>query len=190
MKRKQVMSLRVTCRLYPAVLAFFVVLLIPSALSAQMRQSPSDVSAEKSSPDDQRSSGPLEDEMRAKRAIKFAEDEHKQNLDRAREVLELGAKLQSAYRYKKSLDRDDNKRLDRLEKLTKQLRSKAGGSKTEITLESPPSTLADAITQVADRSEELSKLVQKTPRQVVSAAVIDEANVLLELIELVRQFSR
>jgi hypothetical protein len=188
----QVMLVRVHSELYRVLLLTTLVLLLPASvvLAQTIRQSPTDLSAEKSSPDEQSSSGPLEDEMRAKRAIKFAEDAHKENLERAREVFELGTKLHSSYRYKNSLDRDDNKRLNRLEKLTKQLRSKAGGSDSEKSLENPPTNLSDALKQVAHSSEELSKLVEKTPRQVVSAAVIDEANVLLQLIDLVRQFSR
>ena len=163
-----------------------------TAISAQVvsRPAPSDsVTADKSSSDDQRSAGPIEDEMRAKRAIKYAESEHKENLDRAREVLELGTQLQTSYKFKHSLDKDDNKVLERMEKLTKQLRSKAGGSATDDKMECPPTDLDAAIKRVAETSESLSKLVQKTPRQVISAAVIDEANVLLQLIDIVREFS-
>ena len=163
-----------------------------TAISAQVnsRQAPSEsVTADKSSSDEQRSSGPIEDEMRAKRAIKYAESEHKENLDRAREVMDLSTRLQTSYKVKHTLDRDDNKTLERLEKLTKQLRSKAGGSATDEKMECPPTDLENAIKRVAETSESLSKLVQKTPRQVVSATVIDEANVLLELIDIVRQFS-
>jgi hypothetical protein len=170
-----------------------LLLLSTTAISAQVnsRQAPSEsVTADKSSPDEQRSAGPIEDEMRAKRAIKYAETEHKENLDRAREVLELGTQLQTSYKFKHSLDRDDNKTLERLEKLTKQLRSKAGGSATDETMECPPTDLETAIKRVAETSESLSKEVKKTPRQVVSATVIDETNVLLQLIEIVRQFSR
>ncbi len=36
----------------------------------------------------------------------------------------------------------------------------------------------------------LSEKVMKTPRQVVSTAIIEEANVLLELIRIVRNFAR
>jgi membrane-associated HD superfamily phosphohydrolase len=186
----QIEVIRKTSRFF---LLTSLLLLSATAISAQVnsRQAPSEsVTADKSSPDEQRSSGPIEDEMRAKRAIKYAESEHKENLDRAREVLELGTQLQTAYKFKHSLDRDDSKTLERLEKLTKQLRSKAGGSATDDKMDCPPTDLETAIKRVAETSESLSKEVKKTPRQVVSATVIDEANVLLQLIEIVRQFSR
>ncbi len=165
-----------------------VVFVIPS--TAQSRRGiPSDP-IDQSASGEQRAAGPLENEMRAKRAIKYAESEHKANLDRARELSETAAKLQTSFVEKKLLDRDDTKQLDRLEKLAKQLRSKAGGSSSEITIEKAPTDLESALKRLAELSESLSCIVQKTPRQVVSASVIDEANVLLELIAIVRQLSR
>jgi hypothetical protein len=172
--------------LLPLLLALFV----SSAAAQGSRQLPVNISADKSDPaDDQHTPSSMEEEMRAKRAIKYAEVEHKETLDRARELCELGTKLRDSFQHKNSLDREDSKRLERLTKLAKQLRSKAGGSDAEVTLDKPPADLDGAVKQVAEVSESLSSLVQKTPRQVVSACVIDEANVLLQLIDLVRQFS-
>ncbi len=173
-----------------SVISFLVVLFaIPS--TAQSRRSIPSIDASQSSPGEQHpSAGPLEAEMRAKRAIRFAESQHKENLDRARELCDIAAKLQTSFDAKKGLDREDGKRLDRLEKLAKLLRSKAGGSSSEIAIEKAPKDLESGLKRVTELSESLSVLVQKTPRQVVSASVIDEANVLLELISIVRQFSR
>ena len=165
----------------------FLLVLAATPSIAQGSIAPGSVSADQSAPGEQRSSGPIEDEMRAKRAIKYAEAEYKENLDRARELCDIATKLQTSIRDKKVLDREDLKRLDRIEKLTKVLRSKAGGSSSEITIEKAPTNLESAVQQVAELSTSLSELVQKTPRRVVSAAVIDEANVLLELIAIVRK---
>jgi TolA-binding protein len=167
-------------------ISFLLVLFaVPSA--AQGSIGPGQVGADQSAAGEQRSSGPLEDEMRAKRAIKYAEAEYKENLDRARELCDVASKLQTSIKGKKALDREDAKRLDRIEKLAKGLRSKAGGSSSEIKIEKAPADLETAIGRVAEMSTSLSELVQKTPRRVVSAAVIDEANVLLELIDIVRK---
>jgi hypothetical protein len=133
--------------------------------------------------------GPMEEEMRARRAIKFAEKEYKENLDRAREVAQLGTQLRDSYKQNRSLRREDNKRLERLEKLAKRIRDDAGGSNEETSLDNPPRELEAALLRLAELSEALRKLVEKTPRQVISAAVIDQANVILELIKLVRSFS-
>jgi hypothetical protein len=44
----------------------------------------------------------IEEEMRAKHAIKVAEKEHEENLDRAREIAQIGKQLQQCARMKKS----------------------------------------------------------------------------------------
>lgn len=128
----------------------------------------------------------FEEELRAKHAIKLAEKDHRENLDRAREIATLGKELQDDLKNKSSIDRDCLKKIERLEKLTKKIRGEAGGEDEEVNITDRPSDLASAVTQIAEVSELLSKDVQGTPRQVVSASVIGNANVLLELIKILR----
>ena len=132
----------------------------------------------------------LEEEMRAKRAIHFADKAHKENLNRARDLAILGASLADAFKEKKHFDRDDFKKLEKAEKLTKNIRDAFGGSTEEELIEKPPTDLADAMTQLAQLTESLKERVEKTPKRVVSAAVIDEANVLLELIRIVKKMTK
>ena len=126
--------------------------------------------------------------MRAKREIKIAEKDHEENLNRAREIGEIGKQLKESAKNNSAADRDCFKKIDRLEKLTKKVRSEAGGEDEEITINPRPTDLPAAIEQIAEASETLSKDVQKTPRRVVSTSVISNANVLLELIKLARSF--
>jgi hypothetical protein len=132
----------------------------------------------------------FEEEIRAKREIKMAEKDHEENLNRAREIAQIGKELKDSMKDKPALDRDCWKKVDRLEKLTKKVRSEAGGEDEGVTIPSPPSDLTAAVAQIADATESLSKDVQNTPRQVVSASVINNANVLLELIKVARSFAR
>jgi len=130
--------------------------------------------------------GSPEAEMRARLEIQRAEKMRRENLDRAREVAQLGIELREAYTKNKSLDRPEIKKLERLEKLVRRIRSEAGGSDDDETLEDQPRELDGALTRIADYSVELRKGVEKTPRLVVSASVIERANQLLELINFVR----
>ena len=132
----------------------------------------------------------IEEEMRAKHAIKLAEKEHEENLDRAREIGQIGKELQECAKNTSTLDREFMKKVERLEKLTRKIRGEAGGEDEEVKLPTRPTDAASAITQLADASETLSKDVKNTPRQVVSASVINNANVLLELIKIVRGYTR
>jgi len=149
------------------------------------------MSSEKSSPSDD---GPplttFEEEMRAKRLIRTAEKEHQQNIERAQEISQLAKDLQHAFKTSNTLDREGLKRLERIEKLTKKIRGEAGGESGEVQIENRPADKASALAQIADAAESLSKGVQNTPRQVISASVIDGANVLLELIAILRTFTQ
>ena len=144
----------------------------------------------KNSDDDQTPLTTFEEEIRAKRAIKMAEKEHQDNLNRAREIQQIGKELKEGLQSKSILDRDNLKKVERLEKLTKKVRGEAGGEGEELTILDPPKDLPTAACQIAEKTEELSKGVQNTPRQVVSASVISSANLLLELIRIARTFGR
>jgi hypothetical protein len=149
---------------------------------------PPDITADKSTMDNP---GPLttfEEEMRAKRAIKLAEKEHEENLNRAKEISQLGQDLKTGLQNRPAMDRENTKKLERLEKLTKKIRGEAGGEDDDVQIANAPGDISTAVTQIADNAEQLSKDVQKTPRQVVSAAVIDRANVLLQLVRILRGF--
>jgi hypothetical protein len=78
--------------------------------------------------------------------------------------------------------------VDRLEKLTKKIRGEAGGEDDDVQLPNAPSDIPSLVSQIAENADLLSKDVEKTPRQVVSASVIDRANVLLQLVRILRGF--
>ena len=60
------------------------------------------------------------------------------------------------------------------------------GSEDDNEMQQPPKDLACALSMFADAVESLKKSVEKTPKHVVSAAVIDEVNVVLELARIIR----
>lgn len=124
-----------------------------------------------------------------RREMKYAEKEYRENLERAREAAKLGTELRDAYASKKLLGPNDLKKLERLEKITRRIRSEAGGSEGEVTLKEVPQKLETALEQTADLAEEIHKGVEKTPRLVVSTVVIERANELLEVLRYVRGFA-
>ena len=132
----------------------------------------------------------MEAEMKAKLAIKYAEKGHQENLERAREIAQIGKELKSAVSNTPILSRESNKKIERLEKLTRKVRGEAGGEDQEVEIANRPTDLPSTILRIADATETLSKEVQNTPRQVVSTAVIENANVLLELIKIIRAIAR
>lgn len=131
----------------------------------------------------------IEEEMRGKRALKFAEKEYRENIERAHELASLGSQLANSFKKNQQFGREDLKKLDRLEKLTKAIRNAAGGSDSEKEADRPSVNLNLNVNKMFSVVESLANRVEKTPRHVISAEVIDEANVLLELIRVVREYS-
>jgi hypothetical protein len=125
------------------------------------------------------------EEMRAKNAIKAAEKEHRENVNRARDLSTLSASMNLSFKQKAYLGKDDIKKLEKAEKLAKAIRSAAGGSEDEDEIERPKD-LACALTRFAEVAESLKNNVEKTPKHVISTTVIDEANVVLELTRIIR----
>jgi len=150
---------------------------------------PPQIEGSTKSPEESRPLTTFEEELKAKRAIKLAEKEYEENLNRARELAQLGKEIQESLKNRASVDRASLKKLERLEKLAKKIRGEAGGEDEEVNIVNRPADMASAVAQIAEVSESLSKNVQGTPRQVVSASVIGNANVLLELIRMLREFA-
>jgi hypothetical protein len=153
--------------------------------SAQ-NQKPSTLDEKAAGDESGRAFAPVEEEIRAKRAIQIEEREYQQNLEKARNLSFLGTSLVTAFKEKNTLDREDLKKLEKVEKLAKNIREAAGGSEDNVQMDKPPADLASALAMLGDLSKSLKEKVEKTPKHVISAAVIDEANVLLELIRIVR----
>ena len=168
----------------------FASLLSVPAQKPPQNQKPIVVETDNKTPGDepQRPFTEMEEEMRAKRAISLAEKEYQDNLDKARDLSELGASIVLSFKQKKELDREDIRKLEKAEKLAKSIRRAAGGCEDEVEMDKPPRDLASAMDMLADLSKSLKEKVEKTPKYVISAAVIDEANVLLEVIRIVRTF--
>lgn len=137
-----------------------------------------------------RSLGAPEDEMLARNAVKAAEKDRQENLERASEGAHLGTELRDVYKQNKTLARADFKKLERLEKITRGIRKQAGGSDDEADTNKWPTQLDLALARLAELTESLWKKVEKTPRQVVSASVIEESNEVLDLIKFIRDQTR
>ena len=132
----------------------------------------------------------LVDEMRVRWEIKYAEKERLENLDRAREASQIGAELYEAYEHNNGLTANDRKKLDRLEKVTKKIRSRAGGSDGDEAMSDMPNQMGPMLKRLSETVDIMCKAVEKTPRQIVSATVIERSNDVLEMIRWIRSFAR
>jgi len=178
---------RLPAALLLAAVFLFVVADAMTRQRVQSNQDPSDSQNSNSNRDSQNAElGSRENEMRAKLILKEEKKRYDEHLSRAREAAQLASQLVETYRSKQQFNSEDDKKLERLEKLAKRVRNEAGGSDTGAEAKDAPADMPSAVKQMAEIAEDLRKLVEKTPRHVISAGVIDEANKLIGLIQFVR----
>ena len=115
---------------------------------------------------------------------------HREMVERAEEAVELGDQLLASYKKNNSLTRDDQKRLERLEKLARRIRGGAGGSDDDEELSDPPGQVEGAVSRLAKLAGDLKESVSKTSRLVISANVIERSNEMIELIRHIRSFKQ
>jgi hypothetical protein len=173
--------------------AFFALILLPlgSATAQSESKTPTPPPPPSSNPTKQDSSstdfGSPESEMRARQNLKAEKKQYDENLARAREVAQIATRLVETYAAKNIFTSDESKKLERLERLTKRIRNEAGGSDTDPEVKDMPDAMEAVVKRVAELADELRKLVEDTPRHVISASVIDQANKILGLIQHVRE---
>jgi hypothetical protein len=129
-------------------------------------------------------------EMLRSMAIKREENNYKEHVSRAKENAQLAVEVHEAFTSQKALQNSDLKKLSRMEKLSRQIRSNAGGEENKDELKEPPPQVEAALERLVELSAELQKKVESTPRQVVSAAVIKRANEIVELVRHIRTLYR
>jgi hypothetical protein len=127
------------------------------------------------------------DEMRRVLILKAEKKAYEENLARAKEAQQLACDLKESYESKEGFTAEDQKKLERLEKLTRRIRNEAGGSDSDDDRKDLPSTLKSAVSALADMAEGLCKEVKKTPRRIVSLSIIGQANKLIGVIQFVRE---
>ncbi len=131
--------------------------------------------------------GSRETDARTRLILKAEKKEHEEHVARAKEASDLATELKTSYAATNVLNAADQKKLERLEKLTKRIRNEVGGSEMDADPKDLPSTLTDGINAMAGMAKELYDEVEKTPRRVVSACLIEQANKLLAVIQFVRR---
>jgi len=130
--------------------------------------------------------GARETDARTRLILKAEKKAYEEHVARAKEASDLAASLKTSYATSNILNAADQKKLERLEKLTKRIRNDVGGSEMDADPRDLPNTVADGISDMASLAKELYDEVEKTPRHVVSASLIEQANKLLTVIQFVR----
>jgi len=168
---------------------FAAVFVAALSAGAQAQSTPPKLEEPLPTPEPQRRPRPLgspEEEMLRRAEIRHEEENHKEMVERADEAAEIGDEILSSFRQTNSLTRDDLKKLERLVKLARKIRGGAGGSDDDKQLRDPPGKIEGALSRLSSLAGDLKKSVSKTSRLVISAAVIERSNEMIELIRHIR----
>ncbi|MEJ7577656.1 MAG: hypothetical protein WKF74_11700 [Pyrinomonadaceae bacterium] len=174
-------------------LSFIVLIMLAGSLTARAQNPNLGSQDDDDSRSSRRSKSPLSSPQReifARAAIDREKALHAEHLERARLTAQLSRSLNDYFARHSSLNSDEAKKLERIEKLARRIRGSAGGSTAEGVLENPPGNMQLALKRLTRLADELRQAVEKTPRQVISAAVIDRSNEILEIIRHIRGMNR
>ena len=142
------------------------------------------------SPEDKRDNdidfGSRESDTRVRLIIKAEKKAYEEHLARAKEAKQLADQVKEAYEQKHALSPEDQKKLERLEKLARRIRNDVGGSESDNDPRDLPTSRDQAMDSIARMAGELCDQVEKTPRRVVSASIIDQANKLISVIQFLK----
>ena len=123
----------------------------------------------------------------AKGRIDQEKKEYEELLKRGDEALKLAEDLEKSFSANNKLSGDDFKKLERLEKLVKKIRTDLGGEGDDSNAEEKsPSTLENAFEALQENTVKLVKELKKSTRYSISVIAIESSNLLLKVVKFLR----
>lgn len=123
----------------------------------------------------------------AKGRIAQEKKEYEELLQRGDEALKLSEDLEKSFASNNRLSSADFKKLERLEKLVKKIRSDLGGDEDEIVAEEKrPSNLENAFNMLKETTVKLVGELKKSTRYSISVIAIESSNILLKVVKFLR----
>ena len=150
-------------------------------------RNPSAISLPKAEDICDKTGDPVMDELRIKVCIKQQQKEYRDLLDNGEEAVKLSSELEKAFEKSPKLNGDEQKKLDRLEKLFKKIRGSLGGEEDDPSPdEEKPLSLKAAVTELKEKAESLLDELKKSTRYSVSVLAIQSSNIMIRLIRYIR----
>lgn len=125
----------------------------------------------------------------AKQRIEQEKKDYEELIKRGEEAMKLSEELEKAFAANNTLSSDDRKKLDRLEKLVKRIRSDLGGDddeETSVSDEDTPLSMANAFQVLKENTVKLVEQLKKSTRYTISAVAIKSTNLLLKVVRFMR----
>ena len=124
-------------------------------------------------------------ESLAKQRIEREKKDFAELLARSEEALKISGDLEKSYALNNSFSGDDQKKLERLEKVVKKIRNEIGGD-TDDAAEDKPLSMLDALKSLQNTTSNLVEELKKTTRYSISVIAVESTSTLLSLVRFLR----
>jgi hypothetical protein len=131
-------------------------------------------------------------ESLAKKRIETEQKEFEELLARGEEVAKLSFELEKSFAQNNSLSAEDEKKLNRVEKLVKKIRSEIGAEGVgddefgAVEPEEKPSNILNAFQSLESATGKLVAELKKQTRHSISVVAIQSSNVMLKVVRFIR----
>jgi hypothetical protein len=134
-------------------------------------------------------------ETLAKNRIDREKKDYEELLQRGEETVKLSEELDKSFVQNKKLTGEDQRKLERLEKLSKKIREELGGSDSNPSSEKENSSdsddiklssVSDAVDKLKNISRKLSDELKKTTRYTISTVAVQSSNALFKVVRFIR----
>lgn len=125
-------------------------------------------------------------ESLAKRRIEREKKDFEEMLDRGEEALKLTDQLEKSFAQNNQFSAQDQKKLERLEKVVKKIRNELGGDNDDDAAAEKPSSIANALTSLKEVTNNLVEELKKTSRYSISVVAVQSSNALLNVVQFLR----
>lgn len=166
----------------------FIFLLVPACFVCANAQTADASSDGRNNPFNQRDLPDGIKESLAKKRIENEEKEYNELIDNGEEAAKLGTELSEKLERNQKFSSDDLKKLDRLEKLVKKIRSDLGAKDDSDSEDSKTfkSSLYNAGKTLQETTGDLLSEIKKIGRHTISVVAIESSNSLLKLVRYLR----
>lgn len=121
----------------------------------------------------------------AKGRIEREKKDYEELIGRGEEAAKISDELSKSFTKNNKFSSEDQKKLNRLEKLVKKIRSELGGADDD-SAEDKPSSVSAAVKTLQDTTANLVDAIKKSTRYSVSVAAIESSNALLKIVRFIR----
>jgi hypothetical protein len=124
-------------------------------------------------------------ESLAKQRIEREKKDFAEMVEHSEEALKLTDQLAKSYGQNSQFSAEDQKKLDRLEKVVKKIRNELGGDDDEESVEQPAS-IGNALESLKANTSKLVDAIKQTSRYTVSVVAVESSNALLKMVRFLR----